>query len=122
MNYWPQGGDPYETLLDITPVNGDGILIYPGPDGPVNSIRWEVVRDGIEDYDYLALFMERRRALMERGGHEALLRRAAEVYNLEVIVPSLVTFTREPEALFQKRAQIAAMIVAMDHALQGMRP
>lgn len=121
INHWPAHGDPYESLLDITPVNGDGVLVYPGPDGPVNSIRWEIIRDGIEDYDYLTMFMERYRVLSERGGHEALLRRAAEVYNLEELVPSLVTFTREPEVLMRKRAQIAAMIVELDRAMQGAR-
>mgnify|MGYP000054365388 CR=1 FL=1 len=117
VNNWPTTGDPFENLLDITPVNGDGILVYPGRNGPVVSIRWEVIRDGLEDYDYLALFMERTRALMEQGGHEALLRRAAGVYNLEEIVPSLVTFTRDPEALLRKRREIAAMIEEMDRAL-----
>ncbi len=117
VNDWPTDGDPFEEVLDITPVNGDGILLYPGPNGPISSIRWEVIRDGLEDYDYLALFMERTRALQERGGHDALLQRAATVYNLDEIVPSLVTFTRNPDALLSKRNEIAAMIEEMGNAL-----
>ena len=47
--------------------NGDGRFVYPpeaaadahpsGPvlDGPVDSIRWEMLRDGIEDYEYLVI-------------------------------------------------------------------
>ena len=36
--------------------NGDGLLVWPGPEmTPYPSIRLEVVRDGIEDYEYLAL-------------------------------------------------------------------
>ena len=32
---------------------GDGLLIYPGPDGPIASIRLANIRDGVEDYEYL---------------------------------------------------------------------
>ncbi|MCP4196884.1 MAG: DUF4091 domain-containing protein [Proteobacteria bacterium] len=43
---------------------GDGSLIYPGDEvginGPVTSIRMELIRDGIEDYDYLTLFQQVR--------------------------------------------------------------
>ncbi len=117
VNYWPPEEDPYTSLLDVTPVNGDGLLVYPGPKGPVNSIRWETIRDGIEDYDYLALFMEHRRRLLDKGGREDLLRRAAEVYNLESVTPNLVTFTRTPEVLLKKRDHIAEMIVEMQKAL-----
>lgn len=29
--------------------NGDGILVYPGAQGPLSSIRLENIRDGLED-------------------------------------------------------------------------
>ncbi len=29
---------------------GDEYLVYPGPHGPISSIRWELLRDGIQDY------------------------------------------------------------------------
>jgi hypothetical protein len=35
--------------------NRDSTLIYPGKNGPVNTIRWEYFRDGLEDYEYLKL-------------------------------------------------------------------
>ncbi|MEJ7677177.1 MAG: DUF4091 domain-containing protein [Segetibacter sp.] len=45
-------------------LNGEGSLVYPGDftkeytkqpnvDGPVSSIRFELLREGIEDYEYL---------------------------------------------------------------------
>jgi len=122
MHYWsvntpPAGRNPWQNLLDLTPVNGDGFLLYTGQEGPVNSIRWENIRDGIEDYDYLAIFNDRRRKLLEVPGHEALLRRAAAVYNLGEVIPSLVDFTRDPDVLLKKRRDIAAMIVEMNAAL-----
>jgi len=30
-------------------------LIYTWEEGPMNSVRWEIIRDGIEDYEYLSL-------------------------------------------------------------------
>ena len=38
--------------------NGDGMLVYPPKErisGPVTSIRMEMLRDGIEDYEYFAM-------------------------------------------------------------------
>lgn len=122
VNYFHEWQDPHTDLLDSTPVNGDGCLVYPGPDGPVNSIRWETVRDGVEDYDYLSLFMDRRGDLLARGGHQELLQRAAAAYNLQTVVPSLVTFTRDPAVLMKKRAEIATMIEEMDRALKAAPP
>jgi hypothetical protein len=32
--------------------NGDGLLVYPGPHWtPYSSIQFEVIRDGVEDYE-----------------------------------------------------------------------
>ena len=118
VNTHPSGQDPWKGLLDNTPVNGDAFLLYTNASGPVNSIRWENIRDGLEDFDYLAVFNDRRRRLLAEPGHEALLKRAAEVYNLKEVIPSLVDFTREPAVLEGKRREIAAMIVEMNAALR----
>jgi hypothetical protein len=118
VNALPDDQDPYESLLNTTPVNGDGFLLYPGPRGPVNSLRWEVIRDGIEDYDYLAIFNDLRRRLLAEPGHEALLQRAARVYNLETLVPDLVRYTRDPDVLYAKREALGRMIEEMIAALR----
>lgn len=39
--YWP--GMPY----------GDTFVVYPGPDGPIDSVRWEVFADSLQDYALL---------------------------------------------------------------------
>jgi sialidase-1 len=31
--------------------SGDMFLVYPGPDGPLDSMRWELLRQGIQDYE-----------------------------------------------------------------------
>jgi hypothetical protein len=49
------GDDPYtKPRPQGTDQNGDGFLLYPPKDGElVSSIRWELLRDGEEDYEYL---------------------------------------------------------------------
>lgn len=53
----------YNSWSDIDPytnpvfnfIQGDDYYIYPGKDGPVSSIRWELLKEGIEDYELLRL-------------------------------------------------------------------
>ena len=118
INYCEPGRNPYEGLSDVTPVNGDGFLVYPGPGGPVDSIRWETIRDGIEDYDYLSLLMERFRKVQATGKNGALLEKVAAAMDLKPLVPDLVTFSRDPSVLIQKRIDIANAIVELGKALK----
>ncbi|MHB0958719.1 MAG: glycoside hydrolase domain-containing protein [Pirellulaceae bacterium] len=88
--------DPY---LDWKPVcianmTGDGCLTYPTPAGPVSSIRLENIRDGLEDYDYLAL-------LADAQGQEAAKKYVGR------LVKSMTDFTRDPAALTAVRDEIA---------------
>ena len=59
VNTWTD--DPYTTLpamwLDSRQrdAHSDGHLVYPGPDGPISSIRLELIREGMEDLHYLNL-------------------------------------------------------------------
>jgi hypothetical protein len=49
-------GDPLEAVAS----NGESVLVYPGPDGPVASARLEQIRDGIEDWDVLDVVRRKR--------------------------------------------------------------
>ncbi len=97
-------------------VNGDGLLIYPGADkSPWPSVRLEIIRDGIEDYEYLALLsrlLKRARSLPAgRRPPRELLKRAERL--LEVppeISKSMTRWTTEPSAIYSRRAQIARVI------------
>jgi hypothetical protein len=42
-------GNPFERVAS----NGEFVLLYPGPNGPIASARLEQIRDGIEDWDVL---------------------------------------------------------------------
>ncbi len=81
-------------------VNGDGWLLYPGPDmEPWPSVRLENIRDGIEDYEYLHL-------LRELAPEHELLRLPDDVAG------SFTEFTRTPERLTELRKALARSIEA----------
>ncbi|MCP4644835.1 MAG: DUF4091 domain-containing protein [bacterium] len=47
----PHGGPPYLPA-------GDAWIVYPGKDGPLDSIRFEAMRDGIVDHELLSMLAE----------------------------------------------------------------
>lgn len=57
VNYWHLA-DPWRDPMTWPDQNGNGSLYYPGPGGPVGSIRLEALRDGMEDYEYLRMAAE----------------------------------------------------------------
>lgn len=60
--------DPWSSMMTVKEINpdlrGDGSLFYPGKqvgiDGPVTSIRLEMIRDGLEDFDLLSLLEKKK--------------------------------------------------------------
>lgn len=99
--------------------NNDGILIYPGPDAtPLASTRLENLRDGIEDYEALAMLAELADRLEAAGGHGELLAQAREVLAVRPEVTSSWTeYTQEPEVILRARAEVDALIEAALRAL-----
>jgi len=102
--------------------NGDGRLLYPpnrhAPydsstflEGPVPSIRWELLRDGIEDYEYFWLLREHIGRLKESGADPASYR-AAEA--LLQVPPEICTdaerFATAAEPIHIHRAKLAEAI------------
>jgi hypothetical protein len=102
--------------------NGDGRLLYPpnrepGKDrtkylcGPVDSVRWEILREGIEDYEYFILL---ERAIKDAKGKPKLNAAAAEAAKLLDFPPALFTsgkeYTKDPLDLLKHREKVAAAI------------
>lgn len=88
-------GDWTDTL------SGDGILLYPGKEGPYGSIRLDNIRDGLEDYEYLWL-------LQERTGSVDTAREACLP-----VTESLTAFTRDPAVVKGQRDAIARRLEAL---------
>ncbi len=98
------GEDPW-TDVSRHGGNGDGTLFYPGTpaaigghtDVPVASLRLALVREGLEDYEYLVL--------AERTGADALAHSEARK-----VAPSTFTWSQDPETLYAARLALAREI------------
>lgn len=83
-NWWftPSGKSPWiDTQQSGTYPPGDGFIVYPPSDrnrtSPVSSLRWEVFRDGLEDYEYIILLRKWvERASINTAADKALLNEA----------------------------------------------
>jgi hypothetical protein len=67
-NFWT--ADPFQNPGDRLPP-GDSFIVYPGSEGPLDSIRWEMMREGIQDYEEFRLLAEKTRGVMQRLGKAA---------------------------------------------------
>jgi hypothetical protein len=120
MSYTVGYGVPYGQVSHWG--NGDGRFLYPpnrdpGRDktkyvcGPVDSVRWEILREGIEDFEYFVLL---EKAIQAARGKKALKAAAAEAAGLLAFPPSLFTsgkdYTKDPLDLLSLRAKVAEAI------------
>jgi len=104
------GGDGpfmYPPLSAAVPGMNEGRPVF---DKPVSSIRWEMIREGIEDYEMLYMLRE----LLKQKGEQlsAAERKSAEELLTvpESITKSMTEFTFDPRPILERRAAIAAMI------------
>ena len=121
-NFWNQTPDPWLDPVTFISgfdcsggyvLNGEGSLIYPGDhtkrytgqpnvDGPVSSIRFELLRDGIEDYEYLWMLKD----LGDKDFAEA------KINNMVVDVSA---FSRNVEELYLARQSMARRLEELVH-------
>ena len=101
--------------------NGDGLLFYPenrevGKDNRtfmgeiiVPSLRLELMRDGIEDYEYFCILEKLINGLSEqqREKYVSLLQIPKDIYTDEI------TYTRDPKRLLEYRRRLAKAIVSL---------
>jgi hypothetical protein len=100
--------------------NGDGRLLYPPRswsdghtrvEGPTPSIRWELIREGIEDYEYLWMLGDAADRLEAVGGDRDLVSGARGLLSLPAsLFSSLTSFTDDPTLLQSHRRQVARML------------
>jgi len=67
-NFWSD--KPFENPGDRLPP-GDSFIVYPRKDGPLDSIRWEMMREGIQDYEEFRLLAEKTERVIGRLGKVA---------------------------------------------------
>ncbi|MHC4398758.1 MAG: DUF4091 domain-containing protein [Planctomycetota bacterium] len=104
--------------------NGDGRFIYPplaaavpGASGskpvvgpPASSIRWEMLREGIEDWEYHYLLRERLEGEGDRLSADEVEQYEALLVVPESITQDMTTFTTNPAPIYARRQAIAEAI------------
>jgi hypothetical protein len=121
--YWSvtwYGQNPWEQAMSISPSggpwgNGDGRLLYPPRqtkptepviEPPVNSIRFENLRDGIEDREYLLLLRE----IAEGDGTKAKTARDVLSTVESALVQTLTCYEQNPALFLAARHRVARVI------------
>ena len=113
MSFWDHADDPWTNPMTYQPgdrsrpigkrsiYNGEGLLVYPahdaGFDGIVPSMRLKALRDGLEDFDYLALL--EARGLREKA--------------LKIVMPvagSWYEWAQNPGDYYAARERLAALL------------
>jgi len=87
--------------------DGDGMIICAGPDGPLTTVRFENIRDGLEDYEYWWVL----RDLVTRC--EAEGKPVPEKALLDVpegLLRDIRTYSEDPAVLYATRSQVAKAI------------
>jgi len=120
MAYWPQTPDPWLDPVTYLSgflcseggvLNGEGSLLYPGHhthrytgqdnvDGPVSSLRFELLREGIEDYEYLWLL----KSMGDKAFADQVVRD---------LVVNVSAFSRNVAELFAARERMAQRIESL---------
>lgn len=114
FNAWT--GDP---VNDPGKHRGDGWHVYPKKDGLLDSLRWEQMRNGIQDYECLCLLEDKiakiKAGLSPRAA--ALIepsRRGVEI--AAQVVRNFTDFAKDPEVLYAARRQAIEETLALDAA------
>ncbi|MGQ9731922.1 MAG: glycoside hydrolase domain-containing protein [Candidatus Zipacnadales bacterium] len=99
--YVPPDLDPWECPHFRDAYWGEGMLLYPGReagiDGPVTSIRLKLIREAMEDFEYMTLAANAGKREEVNAIVDGLAR-------------SFTDWARDPEAYFVARRQLAALI------------
>ena len=114
LNHWTD--KPYESVERGSLPPGDAFVIYPGKDGPVNSLRWEITREGIEDFEYLHLHAEVQARLAKQLGAREFDPSHRGKQLLRAMCRSLIDFTKDPDDLLRVREQVAQEIMTAEQS------
>ena len=116
--YW-SAMDPWRSGETFHDSNGDGSLLYPGVDGkPVDSIRWECLRDGLEDYEVFCLLEAGAAELAQAGQHPELVTQARTLCAIDDgVVRSYKDYNPDPHALLAARRAMSATLEGVVAAL-----
>ncbi len=118
VNWWPHV-DPFKTAKNTRwAQNGNGLLFYPGEDGPIASLRLEVFRDGMEDYEYIRQLMKRLKKIKHKQNevkYKTIFEQSVALLTMDdSIVAEMGRFTKDGDVLKARRDAIARQIEEFD--------
>jgi hypothetical protein len=120
FNRWTK--NPFADTEEGAPA-GDRFIIYPGKDGPINSIRWEMSRESIEDYEYLWLLANSKSNVQSKSNPMSENDCPTQPPTpfgkgnpssdelCRMLVKSFTNYTTDPAELYRVRDLIAAEIM-----------
>ena len=110
--------------------NGDGRFLYP-PNrepktdkvkhltGPVNSIRWEMLREGVEDYELFCLLDDLIARAKASGKAADLLPEAEKLAQVpDDVIKDDQTYSKDPQPLLTHRRKLAEMVEKLATAVR----
>ena len=119
VNRWqnndsPIVSGPYTTWNPASHNEGDGSgsLLCAGPDEkPLSTIRFENIRDGLEDYEYYWILETCVENANNKGIKDDLINRAISALEFdEYFISSISEFSRDPVDVRKKRRELANLI------------
>ncbi len=107
--FWGNGDGRfiYPPLSAATPGRNDGKPIF---DDPVASVRWEMIREGVQDYEMLAIL---KKLTENRDLTDAQRKKVEEIFDFSPITTDMTTFSTDPKPLLEKRRAVAELIVEL---------
>ena len=110
-NQWTE--DPFK---DVGMHIGDGWHVYPSKDGVLNSLRWEQMRNGIQDYECFRMLEDKICNLKDSLGKRADWidpRRRGHEISAQVIY-SIEQHTDDPSVLYAAKKQLINEIIGFN--------
>jgi hypothetical protein len=114
FNSWTD--DPFESPGQH---RGDGWHVYPKKGGLLDSLRWEQMRNGIQDYEYLWLLQDKVRQMKGSMSQRASSlidpsRRSREI--AASVVRTTADYSNDPNVLYTAKRQIIREILDLDQS------
>ena len=114
VNWWPDI-DPFKSTKNTKwEQNDNGLLFYRGSEGPLSSLRLEIFRDGMEDYEYIQLLYQDLKLMKQKGLdkiHNQLFNEGIEILKIDSSIASeMAKFTKNEVILLTRRNAIASKI------------
>jgi hypothetical protein len=128
LYYRVSGWKNYKTPIDRGPLtnwvpyyrpgpDGDGELICPGPNGPLTTLQFENIRDGIEDYEYYWVLRDRVEKARKAG--KDVTAEAALFDIPKDLLSSVTSYSQDPVRLRAERRKVAEAIEGLGKRLAG---